>query len=82
MRGPTFYYDLPGNHDASNNRTSPITRLNSVQGRAKKGPQLSWTHWLGDRKVPQHFLGVNTSGNTGGPFSLSFPYGDTPGSTR
>jgi len=71
------FYDLPGNHDAYNDATFAYYRANSVQGRAGKGPQLSWTRWLGARKY--HFLGVNTAGNNGASFSLFRPWGDYAG---
>ena len=73
----TFFYDLPGNHDAYSDRDFNYYRANSVQGRAGKGPQLSWTYEHGGRTY--HFLGVNSAGNDGRAFSLSFPYGDYAG---
>lgn len=75
--GPDFYYDLPGNHDAYSDRYYAYYLANSVQGRAGKGPQLSWTYEQGGRTY--HFLGVNSAGNDGRAFSLSFPYGDYAG---
>jgi hypothetical protein len=71
------FYDLPGNHDAYNDRDFTYYRANSVQGRVGKGPQLSWTYEHGARTY--HFLGVNSAGNDGRAFSLSFPYGDYAG---
>src|SRR5512140_2994346 len=38
--GADFYYDLPGNHDAYNDRTFAYYRANSVQGRATGGTQI------------------------------------------
>ena len=72
-----FFYDLPGNHDAYNDRDFTYYRANSVQGRAGKGPQVSWAFEHGGRTY--HFLGVNSAGNDGRAFSLSFPYGDYAG---
>jgi hypothetical protein len=75
--GPDFFYDIPGNHDAYNDRTFAYYRANSVQGRATGGTQVSWT-----REFPfgtYHFLGVNSAGNDGRAFSLFFPYGDYAG---
>jgi VCBS repeat-containing protein len=75
--GPDFFYDIPGNHDAYSDRTFAYYRANSVQGRAGRGPQLSWAYQLGDWTY--HLLGVNSAGNDGRAFSLSFPYGDYAG---
>jgi hypothetical protein len=75
--GPTFFYDIPGNHDAYSDATFSYYRLNSVQGRATGGMQVSWT-----RDFPfgtYHFLGVNSAGNDGRAFSLTSPYGDYAG---
>lgn len=72
-----FYYDLPGNHDAYNDATFAYYRANSVQGRATGQTQLSWT-----KTYPfgtYHFLGINSSDNTGDPFSLTWPWGDYAG---
>jgi hypothetical protein len=75
--GPTFFYDIPGNHDAYSDATFQYYRLNSVQGRATGGTQVSWTRDFGFGRY--HFLGVNSSGNDGRAFSLSFPFGDNAG---
>jgi hypothetical protein len=75
--GPSFYYDLPGNHDAYSDRYFAYYLANSVQGRATGKTQLSWK-----RQFPfgrYHFLGVNSADNTGASFSLSSPYGDHAG---
>jgi hypothetical protein len=75
--GAGFYYDLPGNHDAYSDKTFAYYRANSVQGRATGGMQVSWT-----RTFPfgtYHFLGVNSAGNDGRAFSLTFPWGDNAG---
>jgi VCBS repeat-containing protein len=72
-----FFYDLPGNHDAYNDADFSYYLANSVQGRAGRGPQLSWTHVLGG--VKYHFLGVNSADNTGAGFSFLPPYGDHAG---
>ena len=73
----SFYYDLPGNHDAYNDATFAYYRANSVQGRATGGTQHSWIREFAFGKY--HFLGVNSADNTGDPFSLFPPYGDYAG---
>ena len=73
----SFYYDIPGNHDAYNDRYFAYYLANSVQGRATGKTQVSWT-----RSFPfgtYHFLGVNSADNTGDPFSIFPPYGDHAG---
>ena len=75
--GPAFFYDIPGNHDAYSDATFAYYRANSVQGRATKGTQVSWTRDFGYGKY--HFLGVNSAGNDGRAFSLEFPWGDYAG---
>jgi hypothetical protein len=73
----SFYYDIPGNHDAYNDRDFAYYVNNSIQGRATGKTQVSWT-----RAFPYgtyHFLGVNTADNTGAKFSLTWPYGDNAG---
>ena len=75
--GPAFFYDIPGNHDAYSDATFAYYRANSVQGRATKGTQVSWTRDFGYGKY--HFLGVNSAGNDGRAFSLTFPWGDYAG---
>ena len=72
-----FYYDMPGNHDAYNDKTFSYYLANSVQGLATGQTQVSWTREFSFGKY--HFLGVNTAGNTGEPFQISFPYGDPAG---
>ena len=64
----SFYYDMPGNHDAYNDETFAYYRANSIQGRATGTTQPSWT-----RQFPYgsyHFLGVCTPGNDGATFSI------------
>ncbi len=75
--GPDFYYDIPGNHDAYNDATFAFYRANSVQGRATGGTQVSWTRRFSFGVY--HFLGVNTAGNNGAPFSIFRPWGDYAG---
>ncbi|HSK19125.1 MAG TPA: Ig-like domain-containing protein [Longimicrobiales bacterium] len=75
--GPDIYYDLPGNHDAYSDKTFAYYRANSIQGRATGLTQHSWTREFPFGKY--HFLGVNSSGNTGAAFSISFPFGDPAG---
>ncbi len=71
------FYDIPGNHDAYNDKYFQYYIANSVQGRATGSTQVSWTRVFDFGKY--HFLGVNTAGNTGASFSLSWPYGDYAG---
>jgi hypothetical protein len=73
----SFYYDLPGNHDAYNDKYFAYYLANSVQGRATGQTQVSWTKEF--LFGTYHFLGVNTAGNTGASFSFSFPFGDPAG---
>lgn len=75
--GPDVYYDLPGNHDAYNDRYFAYYLGNSVQGRATGRTQLSWTRQFAFGKY--HFLGVNSADNTGASFSLTWPWGDYAG---
>ncbi|HPQ45289.1 MAG TPA: metallophosphoesterase [Syntrophales bacterium] len=72
-----FYYDIPGNHEAYNDRFFSYYRANSIQGQATGQTQISWTREFGFGTY--HFLGVNTADNTGAPFSLFFPWGDHAG---
>jgi hypothetical protein len=71
------YYDIPGNHDAYNDRDFAYYKRNAIQGGAFNG-QLAWT-----KDIPgigrYHFLAVNTPDNTGAPFSIVPPYGDYAG---
>ncbi len=71
------YFDLPGNHDAYNDRNFAYYLANSVQGRATGQKQLSWTRSPGFGNY--HFLGINTADNSGAGFSIFFPYGDNAG---
>jgi hypothetical protein len=71
------YFDLPGNHDAYDDKSFAYYRANSIQGRATGSMQLSWSRQVGGGEY--HFLGVNTADNTGNPFSLVWPYGDYAG---
>lgn len=73
----SFYYDIPGNHEAYNDESFSYYLRNSVQGRATGQNQISWTREFGFGRY--HFLGVNTAGNTGEPFKISFPWGDPAG---
>ena len=73
----SFYYDLPGNHDAYNDQYFAYYRANSVQGRATGGTQVSWSRTFTFGKY--HFLGVNSADNSGDPFSIFSPYGDYAG---
>jgi len=71
------YYDIPGNHDAYNDRDFEYYLANSVQGRATGNTQVSFYKEFEFGKY--HFLGVNTAGNTGEGFSLFPPFGDPAG---
>ena len=75
----SFYYDLPGNHDAYNDETFAYYRANSIQGRATGTTQPSWVKQFPYGRY--HFLGVCTPGNDGAPFSIwpSDNYGDHAG---
>ena len=73
----SFFYDIPGNHDAYNDRPFAYYLANSIQGRATKNTQVSWTRTFPYGKY--HFIGVNSAGNDGRGFSLTFPYGDYAG---
>ncbi len=73
----SFYFDIPGNHDAYNDQYFSYYLANSVQGRASGRTQASWTRTGPWGKY--HFLGVCTPDNTGKPFSIFWPYGDNAG---
>jgi hypothetical protein len=73
----SFYFDVPGNHDAYSDRYFNYYLANSIQGQATGQTQASWTRTGPWGKY--HFLGINTADNTGNPFSLSWPYGDYAG---
>jgi hypothetical protein len=73
----SFFYDLPGNHDAFNDQHFAYYLANSIQGRATGGTQASWIREFPFGKY--HFLGVNTADNSGNPFSVSWPFGDNAG---
>jgi hypothetical protein len=75
--GPSFFFDLPGNHDAYNDKYFAYYLANSVQGRANHTTQISWILDLPFGKY--HFLGVNSADNTGASFSLAWPFGDYAG---
>lgn len=74
---PSFYYDIPGNHDAYNDQYFEYYLANSIQGQATGKTQISWTRTFSYGKY--HFIGVNTADNSGDPFSLSWPWGDYAG---
>ena len=71
------YFDIPGNHDAYNDRYFDYFLDYSIQGKATGNTQFSFTKAFDFGKY--HFIGVNTAGNTGDPFSLLPPYGDPAG---
>ncbi len=71
------YFDIPGNHDAYNDKDFNYYLANAVQGRATGRTQVSWTRTGSWGKY--HFLGINSADNSGAPFSLSWPYGDNAG---
>lgn len=73
----TNYYDIPGNHDAYNDPSFAYYRANSIQGQATGHTQISWIRQFPFGKY--HFLGVNTSDNSGDAFSVFWPFGDYAG---
>lgn len=74
----SFYYDMPGNHEAYNDANLAYFLANSVQGRAMGTTQPSWLRTFSYGSY--HFLGVCTAGNDGAPFSILPPYfGDHAG---
>lgn len=74
----SFFFDIPGNHDAYNNGTLSFFRNHSIQGRATGGTQCSWKRDFAFGSY--HFLGTCTAGNDGASFSLIPPeYGDHAG---
>ena len=74
---PGVYYDIPGNHDAYNDRYFSYYLNNSVNGKATGRTQASFVKTFGFGTY--HFLGVNTADNTGSGFSLLWPFGDYAG---
>ena len=75
----TFYFDIPGNHDAYNDEDFAYHLANSIQGSASGSTQYSWVRNFSFGSY--HFLGVCTAGNDGAPFSI-WPwdnYGDHAG---
>jgi hypothetical protein len=75
----SFYYDIPGNHDAYNDPNFAYYLANSIQGRAEGTCQHSWSRIFDFGMY--HFLAVNTAGNDGASFSI-WPwdnYGDHAG---
>jgi uncharacterized repeat protein (TIGR02543 family) len=73
----SFYFDIPGNHDAYNDQDFSYYLANSIQGRATGRRQASWIRTGPWGKY--HFLGINTADNSGDPFSIFWPYGDRAG---
>jgi len=72
------YYDIPGNHDAYNDKYFAYYRNYSVQGRATDDMQVSFVKNFTFGNY--HFLGINTADNTGAKFSIWPPYfGDHAG---
>jgi hypothetical protein len=74
----SFYFDIPGNHDAYNDQYFSYYLANSIQGRATGRTQASWVRTVGTLGE-YHFLGINTADNTGAPFRIVWPYGDNAG---
>ncbi len=74
------YFDLPGNHDAYNDASSAYYKAYAIQGATVRG---ATGRSRGRRTVPgvrtYHFLGVNTAGNNGAPFSFLGTLGDHAG---
>ncbi|MFO7962810.1 MAG: MopE-related protein [Desulfobacterales bacterium] len=73
----TDYYDIPGNHDAYNDRYFEYYLNNSIQGTATGKTQISWNRNFDFGTY--YFIGINTAGNDGRSFSLSYPWGDYAG---
>jgi hypothetical protein len=73
----SFYFDIPGNHDAYNDQDFSYYLANSLQGRATGRSQASWVRTGPWGKY--HFLGINSADNSGDPFSIFWPYGDRAG---
>jgi len=73
----SFYFDIPGNHDAYSDRYFEYYIANSIQGQATGKTQISWSRTFSFGKY--HFIGVNTADNSGDSFSLSWPWGDYAG---
>ena len=74
----SFYYDIPGNHDAYNDGNFNFYINNSIQGKATGQAQASWTREFSFGKY--HFIGANTAGNDGREFCIFCPYyGDYAG---
>jgi hypothetical protein len=65
---PDIYYDIPGNHDAYNDKDFAYYKAYSMQGSAHNATQHSWvkTFEFGSYQ----FLGICTAGNDGAPFSI------------
>lgn len=70
---PSFYYDIPGNHDHYNDEGFDYYLAYSIQGSASGATQHSWlrSHPYGT----YHFIGVSTPGNDGASFSI-WPWDD------
>ena len=68
---PSFYCDLPGNHDAYNDENFAYYRASSIQGRATGATQSSWVKIFPHGRY--HFLGVCTPGNDGKPYGIRTP---------
>lgn len=74
----SFYYDMPGNHDAYSDAHLAYFLANSVQGRAGGTTQPSWLRTFSYGNY--HFLSACTPGNDGAHFSILPPYfGDHAG---
>jgi hypothetical protein len=69
----TFYYDIPGNHDAYNDSAFAYYLAYSIQGHATGSTQHSWVREFSFGNY--HFLGVCTPGNDGASFNI-LPWDD------
>lgn len=82
---PDFYYDIPGNHDAYNDKFLSYYHYNSIQGAAATGKTLpSYTQPSWTLQLPYgsyHFKGICTPGNDGASWSAleKDNYGDHAG---
>jgi hypothetical protein len=65
---PSFYYDVPGNHDAYGDANFSFYKAYSIQGSANNATQHAWTTNLDHGKYL--FIGVCTPGNDGASFSI------------
>ena len=68
---PSFYYDVPGNHDAYGDENFSFYKAYSIQGSENNSTQHAWTRNFDHGNYL--FIGVCTPGNDGASFSI-FPW--------